>query len=84
MVLLLLPGDAPPPALPIPTNVWCSLPWYAKLAIRLCHEVALGPASSLAPYLAVLPDHVDVPCTWTDEELQQLQYPYLIHKVGCM
>jgi len=38
-------------------------PWLA-LAIHLLHERSLGDESAWAPYLAVLPDHLDLPMFW--------------------
>lgn len=38
-------------------------PWLA-LAVHLLHERSLGDQSAWAPYLAVLPDHLQLPMFW--------------------
>ncbi len=58
------------------------LPWYAQLALKLCHERSLGAASRFADYVAALPRHVDLPATWTRDHVRRLQYPYLEQQVG--
>ncbi|KAI8477484.1 MAG: hypothetical protein J3K34DRAFT_453032 [Monoraphidium minutum] len=60
---------------------WDAAPWFARLAARLLAEKRKGGAASLERYLQQLPKDVDTPVTWSDERLQQLQYPFLIQKV---
>lgn len=66
----------------IQPEFWDSAPWYVKLGASLLNEKRKGPASKMAQYLQQLPKNVDTPVTWSDERLQQLQYPYLILNVG--
>ena len=61
---------------------WDSVPWFAKLAVRLLAEKRKGAASPLARYLEQLPRAVDTPVTWPQARLAQLQYPHLIAQVG--
>jgi hypothetical protein len=60
---------------------WDAAPWFVRLGVRLLAEKRKGAASPLAAYLQQLPASVDVPATWSDERLKQLQYPHLIFKV---
>ena len=48
-----------------------------KLAVQLIHERRKGASSNLASYIANLPQDFDLPLTWSDEELTQLNYPFL-------
>lgn len=54
---------------------------FVKLGVRLLHEQAKGPQSELYEYLKQLPRKVDSPVNWSQELVQQLQYPHLVHKV---
>ena len=54
---------------------------YLKLALKLLRERSLGRASPLQPYLEVLPEDVDTPVLWTEQQLQQLQYAHLQEQV---
>jgi hypothetical protein len=65
----------------VTAEFWDVAPWFARLGVRLLAERAKGGASRLQRYLQQLPKDVDTPVTWSDERLQQLQYPYLIQKV---
>ncbi len=65
----------------ISPDFWAAAPWFAKIAIQLLREQQLGPQSRLAPYLASLPASVDTPITWTQAQLQQLQYHHIIQQV---
>ena len=81
------PGDTPPPLLqPHLTSsgatAWSNLPWYVRLALRLCVEQKLGSSSEYAAAVAVLPDVVDLPVIWSEEEVLQLQCPHMIQMVG--
>ena len=44
-------------------------------AVKLLHELSLGPRSRMHRYLEMLPEHVDMPWQWTLEELSELQNP---------
>jgi hypothetical protein len=74
------PGDKPPSP-GIPTELWQSLPWFVKLALKLENERAT-PASDAATYIQSLPAVVDLPLLWHSEEVQELHYPYLQSQVG--
>ncbi len=74
-------GDAPPQGAGLAPGLWSGLDWRAKLAVRLLFEASRGAASPFAGYLRSLPAAVDVPATWPEADLQQLQYPYIIHQV---
>jgi hypothetical protein len=52
-----------------------------QLALVLLSEVKQGQASKFSDYLALLPEQVEVPALWTEEELQQLRCPYFIQQV---
>ena len=54
---------------------------FMKLALMLLHEQELGEASRLAPYLQYLPTEFNTPFIWSDQELQQLGYPFLTQQV---
>ncbi|KIZ03308.1 hypothetical protein MNEG_4645 [Monoraphidium neglectum] len=66
----------------VTAEFWDAAPWFARLGVRLLAERAKGGASRLQRYLQQLPKDLDTPVTWSDERLQQLQYPYLIQKVA--
>ncbi len=55
---------------------------FMKLALQLLHEQELGQASRLAPYLTYLPKTFSTPFTWSDQQLQQLRYPFVTHEVS--
>jgi hypothetical protein len=80
---------APKQRCPFPEFVdpafWGSAPWYLKLALMALHAKRQGPEGKMQQYVQQLPERVDVPVLWTDDQLQALQYPHLIHKVrsGC-
>jgi hypothetical protein len=63
-----------PPSLLLPVSLM-------QLALVLLSEVKQGRASKFSDYLALLPDQVDVPALWNEEELQQLRCPYFIEQV---
>jgi len=65
----------------VSAEYWDAAPWFVKLGLRLLAEKRRGAGSALAQYLQQLPKSVDTPVTWTDDRLQQLQYPFLIQKV---
>ncbi|WIA33481.1 hypothetical protein OEZ86_006609 [Tetradesmus obliquus] len=60
--------------------MWQQLPWYAQLALVLLSELQQGKSSKFADYSALLPEQVDVPALWSEEELQQLRCPYFIEQ----
>ncbi|WIA13342.1 hypothetical protein OEZ85_006924 [Tetradesmus obliquus] len=63
--------------------MWQQLPWYAQLALVLLSELQQGMSSKFADYSALLPEQVDVPALWSEEELQQLRCPYFIEQSEC-
>uniref|UniRef100_A0A383VDZ6 SET domain-containing protein n=1 Tax=Tetradesmus obliquus TaxID=3088 RepID=A0A383VDZ6_TETOB len=69
------------PALGVAADMWQQLPWYAQLALVLLSELQQGKSSKFADYSALLPEQVDVPALWSEEELQQLRCPYFIEQV---
>jgi hypothetical protein len=79
---------APSQACPFPETIdgsfWAGAQWYTRLALLLLREKLQGSQSVMAPYLQVLPTSADLPANWTPEELLELQYPYLITRVGPM
>ena len=52
-----------------------------KLAVQLVFEKRKGPSSHLHGYIAHLPQSFDLPMTWSDQELADLQYPFLLDMV---
>ncbi|KAK9858874.1 hypothetical protein WJX84_003329 [Apatococcus fuscideae] len=70
---------------PFPDKVkkefWSESPWYMKLALMLLHERELGETSRFAPYLKYLPTKFNTPFSWSDQELQQLGYPFVTQQV---
>lgn len=54
---------------------------FMKLALMLLHEQELGEASRLGPYLQYLPTEFNTPFIWSDQELQQLGYPFVTQQV---
>lgn len=66
----------------VTAEFWDSAPWFVKLGVALLAEKKKGAGSRLHQYIQQLPKDVDQPVTWSDERLQQLQYPYMIHKVS--
>lgn len=77
---------APKQRCPCPDYVsaewWAGTPWFAKMAAMLLHQQQLRGQSQLQPYLDSLPTAVNSPVSWSQKQLQQLQYPHLIHQVG--
>lgn len=52
-----------------------------KLAVQLVYERRRGTSSHLHGYIANLPQTFDLPVTWSDQELEDLQYPFLVDMV---
>jgi putative effector of murein hydrolase LrgA (UPF0299 family) len=52
-----------------------------QLAVVLLSELQQGRSSKFLDYLALLPDQIDVPALWSQEELQQLRCRYFIQQV---
>jgi hypothetical protein len=46
----------------------------------ILHAKRKGADSKLNEYVQQLPQRVEVPVLWSDDQLQLLQYPSLIHK----
>lgn len=60
---------------------WDTSPWFVKMAVLLLHEKRQGSSSKLYTYIQQLPKTIESPVNWSEERVQYLQYPYLIHKV---
>ncbi len=58
-------------------QVWSSVPWWARQSVKLLQL----DRASYGPYLAALPDTVDLPMLWSDNDIARLQSPYIIDKV---
>jgi len=57
---------------------WGILQWQGRTAYRLAVEKAKGSASRWHPYIAMLPSKPPrVPARWSEEELEELQDPWL-------
>lgn len=65
----------------IDAGFWAGAPWFAKIGVLLLHEQQKGDASPLSTYIRSLPSAVDSPVTWSDQQLQLLQYPHLQQQV---
>ena len=62
--------------------IWSCVPGRDfKLAVQLVYERRRGADSHLCGYIAHLPQSFDLPVTWSDQELQDLQYPFLLDMV---
>eukprot|EP00892_Ulva_mutabilis_P005203 jgi/Ulvmu1/3054/UM015_0094.1 len=48
-------------------------PRLLKLAITLLHERNLGTASKVQPYIAALPEAVDLPCLWDQKSVERIR-----------
>jgi hypothetical protein len=58
--------------------------WEMRMALLLLYEKRLGPSSAWAPYLDVLPQKPQdfgLPLTFSDDEIEQLQFPRFIADV---
>lgn len=69
------------PALNIPQQTWAELPWYAQIALVVLECSKQGSGSRFADYVKVLPQSVDVPVLWTEEEVEQLRCQYFVEQV---
>lgn len=58
------------------------LPWYVQIALVLLEYSKQGPGSEFADYIKVLPQSVDVPVLWREEEWEQLKCQYCIQQVN--
>lgn len=56
-----------------PKDVWKTLPWFMKLGIKLNIERIAGKDSFYSGYISSLPDEIDLPCLWPDEDIQKLK-----------
>lgn len=65
----------------VTSEYWDAAPWFVRLALMLIHEQQQGAGARLAGYLEQLPLSVDLPNSWDDAMLQQLQYSHLITQV---
>lgn len=69
-------GRCPCPDMVEP-DFWKSAPWFVKMAVIVLHEASLGSDSRVSGYIQQLPESIDTPIRWTDEEISELQYPPL-------
>jgi hypothetical protein len=82
--LVLGPGERSPSP-KIPEATWERLrgTWWAQLALKLLLAASEGSKGSMREFVAALPQQpVDLPATWTGEELGELQYAYLEGRVA--
>lgn len=54
---------------------------FVQMALQILAEQGKGSASPYAPYIQELPADFTTPLTWTDAELAELQYPYVVQEV---
>ena len=83
-VLSVREGDACPlPRSFIDPAYWDSMAkkWEVRMALLLLYEQSLGAQSAWAAYLGVLPQTLGLPLTFSEEEVQELQYPAFIADV---
>ncbi|GAB4823521.1 hypothetical protein N2152v2_010567 [Parachlorella kessleri] len=57
-----------------PAALWPTPVRYLKMSILLLMERRKGSTSAVWGYIQQLPDSIDSPVRWSDEEVQQLQY----------
>lgn len=80
-----------PPAVPdsfVSQTFWNSVDvqekekwWFVKLAVRLLYERSLGDQSNWAPYVSMMPSHVETLVHFSEEELEELQNSRLKRQV---
>ena len=58
----------------VSAEYWKQAPWYFKMAALLLKEASLGKSSPVWGYIVQLPETIDTPVRWTDEEISELQY----------
>jgi hypothetical protein len=74
--------DKSDPLHKISPTAWSKLPWQSRMALTLCMHRKMGKASPYHAYLASLPACPPrVPPRWTEQELQELQDPFLLTEV---
>lgn len=54
---------------------------FVQMALQVVAEQRKGTASPYAPYIRELPADFTTPLMWTDAELAELQYPYILQEV---
>ncbi len=54
---------------------------FVQMALQILAERQKGDASRHIPYIQELPPDFTTPLMWTDAELAELQYPYLVQEV---
>ena len=64
-----------------PPSLWESLKWDERLAFKLLHLKHVSEASPLMPWIRRLPSTFSTPLTWSDKDIDDLQYPPLIEKI---
>jgi hypothetical protein len=52
--------------------------WEIRMALLLLYEMRLGEESAWAPYIEILPKEFGLPLTFSEEELEELQFPTYI------
>lgn len=51
------------------------------MAVMLVHEKQKGVQSAVSGYVEQLPSDFDTLLHWSDQEMQLLMYPHLLHQV---
>ena len=79
------PGDANSDALSLfeDQQVYRKLPWWAQLSVRLnaLDKGFSNVSSRCQPWLDVLPRKFNTPLHWSDKEVSELQYEFLMNSV---
>lgn len=73
--LVVDPLDKCPCAEFVDPGYYKKCPWYVKMAILLLFERNKGPSSRVFGYIKQLPDSIDTPVRWSEQELDELQNP---------
>jgi hypothetical protein len=58
----------------VSADYWKQAPWYFKMASLLLQQASLGKTSPVWGYVIQLPETIDTPVRWKDEEITELQY----------
>lgn len=58
----------------VDSNFWKQAPWFVKMGVLVLLEYSLGSKSRVSGYIQQLPESIDTPVRWTDDELTELQY----------
>lgn len=78
-------NDRPPTPFPsfVSQQLWEQSLWYSRLAFKLLHELKVLRNDSIKRvWLDQLPEAFSTPFHWSDEEIDDLQYPSLKDKIA--